>query len=43
MEDLKMIRDLGYSVLGQSDDFLASVLGGPAASAPLKTRELAAR
>ncbi len=40
--DLEMIRDLGYSVLGQSDDFLGRVLGGPSASAPLKSRELAA-
>jgi biotin synthase len=41
--DLEMIRDLGYSVLGQPDDFLDHVLGGAPASAPLKTRELAAR
>jgi biotin synthase len=40
--DLEMIRDLGYTVEGQADDFLARVLGGPASSAPLKTRELAA-
>ena len=39
----EMIRDLGYTVLGQPDDFLSRVLGGAPASAPLKTRELAAR
>jgi biotin synthase len=40
--DLEMIRDLGYSVLGQPDDFLGRVLGAAATSAPLKARELAA-
>lgn len=41
-EDLEMIRDLGYTVLGQPDDFLDSVLGNPKASAALKTPDLAA-
>jgi biotin synthase len=35
-QDLEMIRDLGYSVLGQSDDFLESILGQPASGSELK-------
>ncbi len=34
--DLEMIRDLGYTVEGQSDDFLERVLGTPSPSAQLK-------
>ncbi len=40
-EDLEMIRDLGYKVLGQPDDFLEKTLGAPAPEGELKekTRE----
>ncbi len=34
--DLEMIRDMGYHVLGQSEDFFERVLGRPQASAELK-------
>lgn len=34
--DLEMIRDLGYQVEGQSEDFLEKVLGAPRPSADLK-------
>lgn len=34
--DLEMIRDLGYEIEGQAPNFLNTVLGSPAASAPLK-------
>ncbi len=37
--DLEMIRDLGYTVEGQPDDFLAHVLGRPRSDADLKQKE----
>lgn len=37
-EDLEMIRDLGYTVLGQSDDFLESFLGRPDSASEFKER-----
>lgn len=35
-QDLEMIRDLGYSVLGQPENFLESILGKPDAGSELK-------
>ncbi len=37
--DLEMIRDLGYTVLGQSDDFLETILGRPSPASELKEAE----